>query len=84
MAEGVPVTARTYSDGVATFTLFVAPGAAEADGPVVSRLGPTLAVTSHVDVVNAGFNVTLLGEVPPATAEKVLANLKLVLEQGGG
>ena len=84
LEQGRPVTARTYSDGIATFTLFVSPGEAEAEGPVVSRLGPTLAVTSHVDVMNAGFNVTLLGEVPPATAEKVLANLKLVLEQDGG
>ena len=84
LEQGRPVTARTYSDGIATFTLFVAPGDAEAEGPVVSRLGPTLAVTSHVNAMNTGFNVTLLGEVPPATAEKVLANLKLVLEQGGG
>lgn len=84
LAQSRPVTARTYSDGIATFTLFVEPGAAQADRPLVSRLGPTLAVTSHVQVMDAGFNVTLLGEVPPATAEKVLASLKLVLESPGG
>lgn len=80
---GNPVTALTFSDGIAAFTLFVAVGEPEANGALVSRLGPTLAVTSHVRVLDAGFNVTMLGEIPAETAERVLTNLQLVLEGSG-
>ncbi len=74
--ERRPVAAATYSDGLAAFTLFVESlpeGAAEG----ISRMGPTLAISRSMSADDAGWLVTLVGEVPPLTGERVLANLSL-------
>ena len=74
--ERRPVAAATYSDGLAAFTLFVE-SLPENAGEGISRMGPTLAISRHIAADNAGWLVTLVGEVPPLTGERVLANLSL-------
>ncbi len=74
--ERRPVAAATYSDGLAAFTLFVE-SLPENAGQGISRMGPTLAISRHIAAENAGWLVTLVGEVPPLTGERVLANLSL-------
>jgi sigma-E factor negative regulatory protein RseB len=70
--ERQPVVATTYSDGLAAFTLFVEP-AAESAAEGVSRMGPTLAISRAMG--QGGWLVTLVGEVPELTGERVLAGL---------
>ena len=70
-----PVAAATFSDGLAAFTLFVETAAGQSEG--ASRLGPTVAVSRYYPVAEQQWLVTLVGEVPDATAERVLAGLQL-------
>ncbi|MCK5874610.1 MAG: MucB/RseB C-terminal domain-containing protein [Alcanivoracaceae bacterium] len=74
--ERRPVAAATYSDGLAAFTLFVE-ALPENAGEGISRMGPTLAISRHIAADSAGWLVTLVGEVPSLTGERVLANLSL-------
>lgn len=74
----LPVAAMAYGDGLASFTLFVQaipPGVTAEQG--VSRLGPTVAVSRRVDNTTGSFLLTLVGEVPQATAERVLSDVRL-------
>lgn len=74
--ERHPVSARTFSDGLATFTLF----AERLSTPVsegMTHLGPTVAVSRRLDGSTGPYLITLVGEVPVVTAEKVLADLTL-------
>lgn len=82
LAAGEPVTARSFTDGLATFTVFAEPASDAREGVRINQMGPTLAVSAYMPVPPSGFEITLVGEVPPATAEKVLAGLNLVLEPG--
>lgn len=57
---------RVYSDGLATFSVFIEPAmAAEPDSLV--RMGATTALMSEID----GLTVTVIGEIPRATAERL-------------
>ncbi|MBZ2189831.1 MucB/RseB C-terminal domain-containing protein [Alcanivorax sp. JB21] len=76
-----PVAALAYSDGLATFTLFVEnlpEGRSAEEG--VSRMGPTVAVSrlfGGTDETAARYLVTLVGEIPQDTAERVLAAARI-------
>jgi sigma-E factor negative regulatory protein RseB len=74
--ERRPVTAATFSDGLAAFTLFIEEndeGAHEG----ASRMGPTVAITRRLGSTSGRWLVTLVGEVPELTAERVLGNLSI-------
>ena len=79
LEQGYPVTARAYSDGLGTFTLFAEPLQARSMRDSLGRRGPTLLVTRVVELGGERFAVSLVGEVPPATAEEVLSRLRLVV-----
>lgn len=66
----------TYSDGLATFTLFVEPASTEIQEGI-RRLGPTVAVTRRLTASERSYVVTLVGEIPQHTAEKIMAELAL-------
>ncbi len=56
-----------YSDGLATVSVFIEPGATEAAAEYARSQGPTSAYSRRV----ADANVTVIGEVPPATVKSV-------------
>lgn len=69
---GAPMSAVTYSDGLATFSLFVEEAGADAK-PMGRQVGPTVVVSGVLDAAGAGrFRVTLVGEVPAGTAVKIV------------
>jgi sigma-E factor negative regulatory protein RseB len=75
---------HVYSDGLARFTLFVEP----LEGPDVAanlraQMGPTVAVSRLMQLDGVSYLATVVGEVPPATAERVVGSL-LVEQEGGG
>lgn len=74
--EREPVAAATFSDGLAAFTLFVEDLEGEPQQGM-SRMGPTVAVSRLYAADGDDWLVTLVGEVPEVTAERVLANLQL-------
>ncbi len=66
--DGVPVTHLVFSDGLAAVSVFIAPPDAESSRkPWSSAQG---AINVHTRML-AGHVVTVLGEVPPATAMKI-------------
>ncbi len=61
-----------YSDGLATVSVFIEPGAPMLDEPSESqRRGPVTAVSRQV----GDARVTVVGEVPPATAQSFAASV---------
>lgn len=72
-----PVAAQGYSDGLAAFTVFVE---AVGDSTVeegVSRVGPTVAVSRRLTAPSGAYLVTLVGEVPQNTAERVIEGISV-------
>ncbi|GGE40724.1 sigma factor AlgU regulatory protein MucB [Halopseudomonas oceani] len=70
-----PVMSQAYSDGLARFTLFVEPlgeGALAED--LLAQLGPTVAVSRRLQIDGTGYLATIVGEIPPATAERIAAS----------
>ena len=68
-----------YSDGLAQFSLFVEKSAASpAQRPVSDRIGATSVVSVAKAVAGAHYTVTVAGEIPLPTAEKI------ALSAGGG
>ncbi|MCU5785310.1 MucB/RseB C-terminal domain-containing protein [Alloalcanivorax marinus] len=76
-AERQPVAAQSYSDGLATFTVFVE----NLDNGVVeegvSRIGPTVAISRSVAAADRRYLLTLVGEIPQPTAERIMQGLDL-------
>lgn len=82
MASGdkAPVTAQAYSDGLASFTVFVERDLDDALDEGMSAVGPTVALARRFNGEQGGWLVTLVGEVPVETAERVLAALTIQSE----
>lgn len=75
--ERQPVAAQGYSDGLATFTVFVEAVGEKAVEEGVSRVGPTVAVSRRLTAPSGAYLLTLVGEVPQATAERVVDNIRV-------
>lgn len=75
-AARVPVAALTFTDGLATFTLFAEPGNARVL-PLAENWGPTRAASRELFGAQGNYRLTLLGEVPAITVERVLAHVSL-------
>ena len=69
------VSMMTFSDGLAAFSVFVEAMPETGAGHVVSRSGATVALT-HMAVSDGGDHlVTVVGEVPVATARRIAASV---------
>ncbi|MBK8973777.1 MAG: MucB/RseB C-terminal domain-containing protein [Hahellaceae bacterium] len=88
----VPVTAQfspdassagemqSFSDGFSRFTVFVEPPGPAQMPEGSSRRGATIALTRHRLMAGARVAVTVLGEIPLATASRVADNMRQVSE----
>lgn len=79
--SNAPVTWLMYDDGLAHFSVFLealqgAP-AEDANGQV----GPTSAVSRRLQTPKGDVMVTVVGEIPPATAERIALSIRLNEEQ---
>lgn len=71
---GADGDALTYTDGIASFTVFIEPVAdAAAFKQGVARRGATVALMALVPLEGSPHGVVLVGEVPVATAQQVVA-----------
>ena len=68
----MPVQHLVFSDGFASVSVFIEPGASNASAPAeASRVGSASTFTTHV----RGFVVTAVGEVPPTTVRDLATSL---------
>lgn len=64
-----------YTDGLTTFSVFVE----RAEGVIpegVAQRGATLAVMDSLTYQNATYRITVVGEIPVVTAQKIAQNIK--------
>ncbi|QEY61881.1 RNA polymerase subunit sigma [Metapseudomonas lalkuanensis] len=71
-----PVSSLLYSDGLARFSVFLEPlhGAVVEDAR--SQLGPTVMVSKRVSTADGDVMVTVVGEIPLGTAERVALSMR--------
>ncbi|MCY1286107.1 Sigma factor AlgU regulatory protein MucB [compost metagenome] len=71
-----PVACLMYGDGLARFSVFLEPlrGAAVEDAR--SQLGPTVAVSKRMSTEDGDVMVTVVGEIPLGTAERVALSMR--------
>ncbi|MBM7060408.1 MucB/RseB C-terminal domain-containing protein [Pseudomonas sp. UL073] len=71
-----PVACLMYGDGLARFSVFLEPlrGAAVEDAR--SQLGPTVAVSKRMSTKDGDVMVTVVGEIPMGTAERVALSMR--------
>lgn len=75
-ASSDPVISLLYSDGLARFSVFLEPlhGAVVEDAR--SQLGPTVMVSKRVSTADGDVMVTVVGEIPLGTAERIALNMR--------
>lgn len=75
-AADAPVAYLMYSDGLARFSVFIEPlqGAGVEDAR--SQLGPTVAVSRRMSTESGDVMVTVVGEIPLGTAERIALSVR--------
>jgi len=75
-ASSEPVAWLVYGDGLARFSVFLEPlrGAVVEDAR--SQLGPTVAVSKRMSTAEGDMMVTVVGEIPLGTAERVALSMR--------
>lgn len=70
------MTSLLYDDGLARFSVFLEPlkGMAAADTRL--QLGPTVAVSRHLTTPDGEIMVTVVGEIPMGTAERIALSMR--------
>ncbi|MBP8203878.1 MAG: MucB/RseB C-terminal domain-containing protein, partial [Pseudomonas sp.] len=70
-ASTVVLTWLMFGDGLARFSVFIEPLQGESVVNTRSQLGPTAVVSKRMPTAAGEFMVTVVGEIPPGTAERV-------------
>ncbi|MBS7661531.1 MucB/RseB C-terminal domain-containing protein [Pseudomonas lalucatii] len=70
------VACLMYDDGVARFSVFLEPLQGAAVGDARSQLGPTVAVSRRMATSDGDVMVTVVGEIPLGTAERVALSMR--------
>ena len=73
--EGTPVSTLVFSDGLAAFSVFIEAMPAVGAGNVVSRRGATVLLSQARPGIDREHLVTVVGEVPVATARRIAAGV---------
>jgi sigma-E factor negative regulatory protein RseB len=70
------VNSLMYDDGLARFSVFLEPlnGATVTD--TRTQLGPTVAVSRSLTTPQGGMMVTVVGEIPVGTAERIALSMR--------
>ncbi|WP_082191452.1 MucB/RseB C-terminal domain-containing protein [Cellvibrio sp. pealriver] len=64
-----------YTDGLTTFSVFIEPTDAAIPEGVAQR-GATLAVMDSLSIQGKNYRITVVGEIPVVTAQKIAQNIK--------
>ncbi|MDZ5601222.1 MucB/RseB C-terminal domain-containing protein [Pseudomonas sp. RP23018S] len=74
---GQSLSTLMYDDGLARFSVFLEPTASVDGNDIRTQLGPTAAVSRHLVTANGPIMVTVVGEIPLGTAERVALSMRL-------
>lgn len=77
------VNTLRFSDGLAAFSVFIEPMPAAGAGSLVSRAGATLALTHLTRSAHGDQLITVVGEVPVATARRIARGVEHKDESAG-
>lgn len=72
------VTNLIYTDGLAAFSIFIEPMPERGAATMVSQNGATIALNHRVHGQTGYYLVTLVGEIPVATAHKIIESVKQI------
>ncbi|QXI39526.1 MucB/RseB C-terminal domain-containing protein [Pseudomonas xantholysinigenes] len=70
------VSSLMYDDGLARFSVFLEPIGGDAGTDTRAQLGPTVAVSRHLNTPKGKVMVTVVGEIPLGTAERVALSMR--------
>jgi sigma-E factor negative regulatory protein RseB len=79
-ASDEPVACQVYDDGLASFSVFMEPLRGAAVEDVRTQLGPTVAVSRRLKTDDGDVMVTVVGEIPLGTAERVALSMRSAAE----
>jgi sigma-E factor negative regulatory protein RseB len=74
------VACQLYDDGLARFSVFMEPLRGAAAEDVRIQLGPTAAVSRRLKTADGDVMVTVVGEIPLGTAERVALSMRSAAE----
>ena len=74
------VACQVYGDGLARFSVFMEPLRGATVEDVRTQLGPTVAVSRRLQTHDGDVMVTVVGEIPLGTAERVALSMRSVGE----
>ncbi|HEY0287725.1 MAG TPA: MucB/RseB C-terminal domain-containing protein [Pseudomonas sp.] len=70
------VTSLMYDDGLARFSVFIEPVTGAAVTDIRTQLGPTVAVSRRLNTPKGDAMVTVVGEIPIGTAERIALSMR--------
>ena len=70
------VSSLMYDDGLARFSVFLEPVKEDASADVRTQLGPTSAVSRRLNTPKGKVMVTVVGEIPLGTAERIALSMR--------
>lgn len=79
-ASDEPVACQVYDDGLARFSVFMEPLRGLAAEDLRTQLGPTVVVSRRLKTGDGDVMVTVVGEIPLGTAERVALSMRAVAE----
>ncbi|WP_028696745.1 MucB/RseB C-terminal domain-containing protein [Pseudomonas cremoricolorata] len=65
-----------YDDGLSRFSVFLEPIKDANESDIRTQLGPTAAVSRHLVTAKGAIRVTVVGEIPLGTAERVALSMR--------
>jgi len=74
-ATASSVSTLMYTDGLATFSVFVETMPEGGAASMVTRNGATVAITRRIDADGEYFLATLVGEIPEATGQQIIRSI---------
>lgn len=72
----VTVTSLMYDDGLARFSVFLEPLKESGAADIRTQLGPTVAVSRRLNTPEGEVIVTVVGEIPMGTAERIALSFR--------
>jgi len=75
-ARNSMVSSLMYDDGLARFSVFLEPITDDAGPDTRAQLGPTVAVSRRLNTPKGKVMVTVVGEIPLGTAERVALSMR--------
>lgn len=75
------VIKQNYSDGLAHFSVFVESVESQQVSAARLQLGPTAVITRRIETEFGAFMLTVLGEIPAGTAERLALSVRVLAQE---